>query len=636
MSLTYTSFKTEIDKSTTFKDLTELQWESKIQRLDVHTKYDSDLVFLTDQFVRKINLIRETLRGDWSVVVQPYDGDRLRTVKELGDGLIDKLSNLLQKEDRLIEAFVCCQKEQQLRKDGLVKRTPHHTDYYADYTNGTDPVGGTVHDGLKEANRVATAGTDATHIYITQGAMDNDTDDNYNGDYLYNVTRSLGGKISDYDADDGAGSSVLTVASIANQVSTDTFYVIRAVKKLNTWAAATRVAGDRLFLRANTTWNQGTDATDIAPLTDGTIDDYISIIGCDSVTNDPWHDGSNTKPIIDFQDGAYQIATSGDAYWDLERLDLRQSNDADGILYIYLRSYGWKIIDCDFSDNGSTGVEGVNITTGNSAYFQGCTFTDCFGPSVKVSGGARAVLKDCTIDAGAIKPTTYGLYASGGGIIIAENCSIAPTTAFVTAEVYSDYNSNIYLRNCTFGVSAVCTIANYPSYIYSEDDDGVFEAHWSKQMAGIITRGTTLPRSGGADSYAILSSSTLCGPNEPLILGDLGSGFAKIWVATNAASTITVYVRVDSAWDSALTAAECYIKASYLDSASDCGRTLLQSAETISNSLAGDGKGVWTALTVTIPASNPKRDGWVYVWVCLAEYEDAGEYVHVDIKPVIS
>ena len=66
---------------------------------------------------------------------------------------------------------------------------------YIDLTNGTDGGGGTLHDGLMEdnsgSNYAAIASTDNTHTYIAQGALDNDADDNYNGDYIYNVTRSL-------------------------------------------------------------------------------------------------------------------------------------------------------------------------------------------------------------------------------------------------------------------------------------------------------------------------------------------------------------------------------------------------------------------------------------------------------------
>jgi hypothetical protein len=627
MSLTCESFKAEVDKFVIFKDRTEIQWESNIQRLDIHNKFDSDLNFLEAQFVRKIGTIRENLRGDWFCLIRPYDEEKLRAEAELLAELTDQLNNVLQKETRLVEAFACCLKEQELRKAGLVKRTPHHTDYYADYTNGND-----AHSGMKSANLTIDSTADTTHFVDAEltGA-----DDYITGDFLWNVTRSAGSLITAFVA---ATDTVTLGTAIVGMTAGDSYYYIAAIKRLNPWASATRVPGDRLFLRANTTWNQGTNATDIAPLTDGTIDSYISIIGCDSVTNDPWHDGSNVKPIIDFQDAAYQIYAYADAYWNLERLDLRQSNDVTGgLLYLYYSSNGWRIIDCDFSDNAGNTVEGIEVSAGSTAYLEGCGFTDCFGASIKVVNGSLVSVKDCTIDAGAVRGSVSGFYAITGSTIIAESCSIAPSNAFVTSEIHSEYNSNIYLRNCTFGASAVCTIGNAASYIYSEDNDGTFEAHWSKRMAGTITRGTTLPRSGGADSYAILApDSTRCGPNEPLVLGALGSGFAKIWMSANAASTITLYVRVDSAWDSALAANECYMTASYLDSVTDCGRTLLQSTETISNSLAGDGKGVWTALTVTIPANYPKRDGWVYVWLHLAEYEDATEYVHVDILPVVS
>ena len=107
-----------------------------------------------------------------------------------------------------------------------------------------------------------------------------------------------------------------------------------------------------------------------------------------------------------------------------------------------------------------------------------------------------------------------------------------------------------------------------------------------------------------------------------------------MWLEADAASTISVYARVGTVWDTPLTASECYIVASYQDDNAAVGnRTTVQSTETLSN-VADWTTGV-KALTVTIPASHPDSASWVYIWFHVAEY-DADEEVWVDIKPVMN
>src|SRR4030042_2111754 len=86
-----------------------------------------------------------------------------------------------------------------------------------------------------------------------------------------------------------------------------------------------RSAGDIAYVRANT--SEVKSNADIVFDEDGTLISPISIIGCDSVTNDPWSDSSDVRPIIDFNDSAYGFAADSDDYWYIERLDVRQSAD---------------------------------------------------------------------------------------------------------------------------------------------------------------------------------------------------------------------------------------------------------------------------------------------------------------------
>lgn len=383
-----------------------------------------------------------------------------------------------------------------------------------------------------------------------------------------------------------------------------------------------RTPGDRAFLRAGITWDCGTEAEDIQFDESGDVDNYISMIGCDSVTNDPWSDSSDTKPIIDFEDAAHEIHLSGSSFWYYERLDTRRSNDADGSTYLSTsRNIYFK--DCDWSDMTSAGREGVNISSCGKITMDGCTWEDCEGDSIAVRDG-YAVLIGCTIDAGAVNGSSNGIYCSGGIVDVIE-CSIGLSNAFDTASINLINGAMARLRNVDWDESYTL---GRGSFLYSEDNDATFEEQISYFISGIIQRDTGTTRSGGADSSAKMISNANCGLLAPLVLGDPMMGFAAIWATASVQINISIYARVDTAWDSALAADEAYATFSYLSNAGNADRTSVQSTEQIANDQS------WTAFT----SGNitPLRTGWVYIWFSLAEYEDASEAILVDIKPVVT
>lgn len=399
-----------------------------------------------------------------------------------------------------------------------------------------------------------------------------------------------------------------------------------AWKTLGKYTSVTvRTAGDRLFVRANQTHTY--NAADITFDEDGTVDAYISIIGCDATTNDPWADDSDVKPIIDFADAAYQFDVNGDEFWWVERLLIKQSADLAGAFSIQ-GSRGWHLVDCDFKDSGASSAELLAVFSGAVVWCDGCTFEDGWNIAIAMT---QAILhmKDCTIDAGSVRGTIYGLYAIYGGIAYCDSCSFCPTNGFTGgANIYVRWGTAVYLRNCSFGVNSTMLINSYSGgFIYSEDHDGTFESQITFMFEGTIERGTSSPRSGGADSYARMSPNSNCGPGDPLVLGMGMAGFSAIWLGSGVEKTVTVYARVASAWDSALTAAEAYLKASYLSNGASAARTEVTSTQQIANDTT------WTAFTVTF---TPAREGWVYLWFHLEEFEDATEYVDVDILPVVS
>lgn len=627
----------KLETAETYKDLTLQDWKDKSDYRGITKRSQKDFDNLIPMYVKKIGQIREQLRGNWSVTLTPIIDDKLKTPEEMGNELTEEIQYLLEKETRLIDKFAACVKEVQMRADGDVVRKGLHdaANYYIDYANGTDSPGGTVHDGLAEpadpggavytAIDGSTTATDGTHCCLAVGDFDNDTDDNYNGDYLYNITRSAGVIITDYDADDGDDASVLIHPNIAGQVAGDTFYILRAAKTITKLTTTeVRTVGDILYLRANTTWTQGTEAVDIIFDEDGTDDDYIKIIGCGKVgdgDSDPWVDDNATLPIIDFEDAAYQFKLDGDNFWYFERLDIRRSNDSNGSMYLN-GVYGIYLKTCTFRDATSGVGFYTNVAT---ATFDTCTFIDNTTNSLKISYSGRILVKSCTFNAGA-GGTNIGIAASGPLVFVIDS-TFGATTAHATEDIAIIKVGNVYTRNCTWNTTP--TVTNR-GILYSEDDNSTFESQKVTTDSGIITRDTGAGNlhSGGANSSAKMAPSSTCGPNNPLTLGGnpLSRDF-KIWLSA-AQHTVTVYAnRVDSDWATEPVAANFYIQASYLSNGASAARTLsTASTQDIADS------DTWTGFTTTFTMA---REGWAYIRVSLEKYE-SGKFVYVDIKPVIS
>lgn len=537
------TLKDEIAVHADYKDLDQAGWEAKIEFRGAHVKFGKDLDHALNCYARKIPLLRKKFL-DPHVKLENPDGS-LRTQAQVDDDKLDVRGNLLTKIARLIDKCACCLKEQELRKNELVIRNPHNTDYYIDYVNGND------------AN---------------------------------------------------------TGLSIAQHWKTITKYT----------TATVRSAGDRAFLRANTTWTQGTEAVDITFDEDGTIDLYIELIGADSVTNDPWSDSSDVKPIIDFEDAAYQLLLNADDNWRITRLDFRQGNDSAGAFRCDSAD-NIRVVDCVIRDGTGAGSEGVYLHgSSRDIEFNGCSWTNNNGTAVYIEERAIIRIVDCTVDAGAVDPPSFGFWVRDGSQLDIIDTTIAGSNAFTDKAIQGTSNVRIRMRNVTFGTETYSIGSG--SSLVSEDNDGTFEEQLQLIYGGQIDRDTGTVRGGGADSSAKMTPNSICGLNQPLILGDRMRGFRPIWKAAGS-YTATVYVRVGSAWDSALTAAECYLVTSELDNAGNATRVERQSTETINNA------GSWTALTTSI---SPARDGFVYFWIYLAEFEDATEHIFVDILPMVA
>jgi len=397
----------------------------------------------------------------------------------------------------------------------------------------------------------------------------------------------------------------------------------QAWKTLAKYTSSTvRTAGDIALLRANVTW---TPSAIVNFDEDGTKDAPIYMIGCDSVTNDPWGDGSDVKPIIDFQDLSRYLSFNTDDWWWLKRLDIQKCGASTGAVFINNSNY-WTLEDSKVSDGLNSTIEGLQFS-GNYVLrrIYGCEFENTGGTAIFANSGNYEI-RNTIINPGTGAGCYEGIYCLGGKIDFHSVQFASDGQTFTRSQIYAVQGFRINGDAVTCGVTTDIVFQTPFAGAYVQmggwpDSDGAYY----RDRYGVITKTTTSPRTGGSQSMAKMEPTSEVGLYAPLTLGNPSTGFTPVWVGAGS-YTATVYARTGSAWDTALAAGECYLKCSYLDHATNNTRTFVQSTETITND------GAWTAFTCAI---SPAAEGWVFFWFCLAEYEDDTEYIEVDVLPEI-
>ncbi len=479
-------------------------------------------------------------------------------------------------------------------------------DYYIDLTNGNN-----ARTGLKIGNSTIDSTADTTHFVddALTGA-----DDYINGSYFYNVTRALGSLITDFVA---LTDTVTLTTAIAGMTAGDTYYILDAWLTLEKYTTTTaRTAGDIAYVRANTTETVG--ANDIVMDEDGTALLYISIIGCDGATNNPWVEASTVRPIIDFGDAQYQILLSSDDYWKLANLDVIQSADTNGNILLYI-SHGTYLLNCIVRDNSSVTASskfGVWSDGSTNTIIESCQFSDNLYANIKI-GGSIVTINNCIFNGG-IATTDYGIYVEASTIKV-KDCTFGQTTAHDLQDIYGFRAAFVYTINCLRNKSTYSAATG--SVIFAEDDNQVKGANVTYSWKGTVTKSATV-RTGGATSSAQLLPSSLVGLYAPLSVAPFNDYDFKIYKPAGA-HTITPYIRADSAWATYPTAAQLYVEASYLSAAA----TAATKATVVSTAVLSDGT-TWVAFPVTFTSV---QDGYVYIKIYLGLYT-ATEGILVDMK----
>lgn len=396
----------------------------------------------------------------------------------------------------------------------------------------------------------------------------------------------------------------LTNGNDANDgLSADNDHSWKTIGKYTT--TTVRTAGDIAYVRANTTQTLGAI---INFDEDGTFNSPISIIGCDAVTNDPWGDASNIKPIINGNGGAYYLYIYGDNFWVLERLDLRNTTSStNGILSIN-GSMGIKITSCDVS---GCSARGTYITGISGVIFNNCTFSSNGTTNVYYNSSNTGEFYNCTFNAGT--GCSYGLDTNG--ILYLYNCSFGQSSAHGTTDIVC--RAIIYGQNCI--LNSGTALMSTGAHAFFEDWQQNKGTHYSLSYWNIISDDSDI-QIDSLDSVKLAPTTN----SNALHWGTHQYGTYKLWLASGS-YTISVKARETAAWAVDPNSSAFFFRASYLNHATNATRTFVDSAQALSGT---------SEITFTMAVA-PAQDGFVYVTPYLLAYA-SGKSINYSIKPSVT
>lgn len=502
-------------------------------------------------------------------------------------------------------------------------------EYFVDFTNGSDAKDGTSDPADKSSPHSAEASTDATHVYVTDGILtDGDADDFFNGDFLFNVTRDAGALITDYDADDGSGNSVVTHGNIANQVATDTFYILKSWKTVSK-AATTLTAGNEARVRGGMS---ETPTADIAFTNDGTAVSPILIQGIYTAGGtDDWGDGNTTRPVIDWNDGNFSFFLSTDNFWQIKGLDIKDSHDTIAAMRLQSSS-GIVIEDCRFYDNGLNAGDAGIYALASTLEIIDCVMDNNLGYNI-INDESIIEISGCTLNGdgdNAIgssgQSTDYGLYSQAGITKIKETTFGADTNGDHDTADFRIIGGEVWMRNTDLDSATQIEWSGSRGAVHSEDDGQVHLAYKSFYPHGTRERSATYERSGaGGTAWSIkMEAGSTTGDYQPLYgMGNWLIGLPVYLDGTE--QTITVYALChDNVAGTFVSADKFRLDVEHYEGAADWEIDLSDE-----DFAAED---TWTAFSVTV---TPGAAGPAYLKIRLLEY-NANHDIYIDPTPVIS
>ena len=409
-------------------------------------------------------------------------------------------------------------------------------------------------------------------------------------------------------------------------LGTDTAW--KTLEKYTTVTA--RTPGDIAKIRAATT---EIPAANVAFDEDGTLLNPIKIKGC-SISDDPWGDESDVRPIVDFNSKAYCMYFSGDEGWDVEHLDVKGSKknsyDAAGNISL-ANTVAWHGKDLRLYDSTHSGLSTYRTSFAileDSELFNNTSsglYIDAFG--------TPQILR-CKFNGGANQDVGIALY---GAAVYCEECEFGQTTPHITSDIGGASGEAVF-KACKFNKFNFYSDINLPSnsaFVFWEDCTGTPSLCGAKLLEYffVLKDTATLPQGktgyslkmywkiGDWSYYAglgIRPGLSLANPNHYYPI--------RLWKAAGS-YTIKIKVRATEAWTTYPTADELYLAARYYDEANTYSVATAKSTQTIS-----DGS-TWVDFQVSITTG---REGPIYLDVILDKYETGNKGVYVYPVPDVS
>lgn len=371
-----------------------------------------------------------------------------------------------------------------------------------------------------------------------------------------------------------------------------------------------RTAGDIVYVRRNQTHlimavvvNFDEDGTKALPM---------EFVGDDGTG---WAGDADVKPTFNFGTSSFNFNTSGDDYWNFRRIIINGGSNVQGV-FIVGGNFDW-FYDCA-TQNCTGGGYGVTfLWNGQNYYFENCAWTGNSNNAVNQYQGSYAKFVNCTWNGNS------NCLANGATGAVADliGCSFGTSSANTGYNIYCGTNAKAYARNCVFEAGATkIQAAGAKSGVYSEDHNSVKGDHKAWFYEGTIIKDTVTVRVGGASSSAKVAPSTTIATYPYLF-----TIFEACMYAPAVAKTYSLYM-LGNAWTTLPTAGQLYTEVEYFDEAGTAHKTTSVSTAVLAvNDL-------WYEFPVTV---HPAADGLLRIRAYLTKYQ-AGAYVYVDIKPVVS
>ncbi|KKN56931.1 hypothetical protein LCGC14_0567230 [marine sediment metagenome] len=608
------------------------KWDALIRQHSLHLKYDSQLFFLEESLDTKIPRVSQDLFehrmfpdaikreiylqlvDSGEIEVEPLDATKLNPASRfiIDSEYLSRLQFYQNKVAWLKEKLETCQKEMELRADGLVVRKPIGTTYYVDFTNGHDVNNdGTTAVKTNGDGPWATLDKAATTLaagdvcIVRRGMTQTVTQDlNFTNDGTIASPITIEADYGDAWGDlvdlSITGTATLTFGSKTVTFSADVSGVL--------------VAGDWIYASGDAAKDF---AYEVASVSTVTVTLYLPYKGGQAGSGKTMYNLQDA-PIWNTAAGDYEVNFDNDHFWRLQGLHLR-GTDTNGVVEND-SSGGLVLIDMIIEGNGVSdwGLRGTDDVS--TIFIKKTRFYNFAAglTSTEGTGQFRGRVEDCLLDGNNVSLCSgYQVLTYSDALFIDtefKNHDRADITCYSNSQPQKA--GRVFLRNCLL-TSALEIYTNQASpfaEVYSEDHDGTLGDN--RQLTFLSTaEGTPILQSettkvragGGASSIKVTPSTNLIAGYEfsKILLFEY-----PIYAVKDVEKTYTAYLSSDddTDWDADPTNTELWIEAEYWGHATNKARKILKSTGVCNNFNADDT--IWDTLTVTV---TPLQTGVLYL-----------------------